>query len=192
MSKVLAFIYDEMADFELTFATHVTGTWMEKELVTVAYEKKEIISKPGIKYTPHFTVKEALELDDVDGIIIPGGWRNELEPELHELLNKLNDDGKYLAAICAGPQYLARTGVLDNKGFTTTFTQDYMKENQMEDKFQWDNYIDEKVVRADNIITAKGEAFIDFAIEILDYYKVFDDPETQVTKEQLLLEYKGL
>jgi len=192
IGKALVFIYDGMADFELTFAATVTGRWMEKELVTIAYDKKEIISSPGIKYNPHFTVKEALSFEDVEGIIIPGGRNNELRPELHKLLNKLNDEGKYLAAICAGPQYLARTGVVDNKKFTTTLSKEYMKENQMEDKFQWENYVDEKVVRNDNIITAKGEAFIDFAMEILDYYKFFDDPEAGITKAELAMVYKGL
>lgn len=192
MGKVLAFIYDEMADFELTFAATVVGRWMEKELVIIAYENKEVVSKPGIKYLPHITVKEALDLEEIEGIIIPGGWRDEIRPELHELLNKLNDEGKFLAAICAGPQYLARTGLLDNKKFTTSLTVEYLDDNEKDDPFTWDNYIDENVVRDGNIITAKGSAFVDFGIEIFDFYKIFDDPALGITKEQMAKEYKGL
>ena len=192
LSKILAFIYDEMADFELTFATYVAGRWMEKELVTIAYENKVVVSKSGVRYLPHITIEEALDLDDIDGIIIPGGWNDETRPELHELLNKLNDDNKFLAAICAGPLYLAKAGVLDNKKFTTTLTKEFLIEEKKDDPFNWDNYEDKNVIRDGNIITAIGNAFIDFGMEIFDYYKVFDDPEFGITKEELAKEYKGL
>jgi len=119
---MLCFIYKDMADFEMTLPITVAGLWLEKELITIAYEKEAIISKPGVQYTPHATVKEALEFEDVEGLIIPGGWNDEQRPELTELIQKLNNENKMLAAICAGPQYLARANVLKGKKYTTTAT----------------------------------------------------------------------
>jgi len=44
MGKILVFIYDQMADFEITFVTHMLGADLGKEIVTIAYEDKLIKS----------------------------------------------------------------------------------------------------------------------------------------------------
>lgn len=144
-----------------------------------------------MKYTTHATVKEALQLVDVEGIIIPGGWNDDIRPELHELLTTMNQDNKFIAAICAEPQYLSNTGILDNKRFTTTLTKEILIQNNKKDLFNWDNFIDENVIKDGHIITAKGRAFIDFGIEIADYYHLFDDVEYWGTKEENKNRYKG-
>ncbi|WBW94921.1 DJ-1/PfpI family protein [Oceanirhabdus sp. W0125-5] len=121
MGKILCFIYDDMADFEMTLPGTAIS-WLKKELVTIAYKNKAVQSRPGFKYLPHATVKEALDFDDIDGLIIPGGWGDEQKTELTELIQKLNKGDKMLAAICAGPKFLARAGVLNDKKYTTTLT----------------------------------------------------------------------
>lgn len=189
MGKVLCFIYNEMADFELTLPTHFVGLYAEKEIVPIAYEMKVIRSKPGMCYYPMATVKEALEYKDVEGLIIPGGWNDEQREELTELINRINDEGKLLAAICAGPQYLARAGVLNGRKYTTTLTENVIKERAVEDPFPRDTFITEKVVRDGNIITAVGSAFVDFATEILDLYGIFENEEE---KKEIAEHYKGL
>ncbi|EQB89468.1 hypothetical protein J2Z44_001946 [Clostridium punense] len=72
MGKILVFIYDNMADFEITFVTHLLGGDLGKEIVTVGYEDNIITSKSGIMYKPSKTIKDALK-DEVEGLIIPGG-----------------------------------------------------------------------------------------------------------------------
>ncbi|WP_026884717.1 DJ-1/PfpI family protein [Clostridium akagii] len=168
MGKILCFIYDNMVDFEMTLACHLIG----KEIVPIAYEIKVIKSTSGMCYYPITTVKEAVEYKDVDGL------NDEQRRELTELINKLNDQGKLLSAICAGPQYLARAGILKEKKYTTALTEDKLKEYfpmVQEDPFPRDTYVNENVVRDNNIITAVGNAFIDFSIEILDYFGKFND-----------------
>lgn len=192
MGKILCYIYKDMADFEMTLPCTVAGLWLEKELVTIAYTKDTVTSKPGVIYQPQATVKEALEFSDVEGLIIPGGWNDELRPELKELIQKLNSENKMLSAICAGPQYLAKSGILENKKYTTTLTEDYMKQQGREDFFPRANFVSENVVRDKNIITAVGRSFVDFAIEIADYFGVFDNPENNYDKQTLANHYKGL
>lgn len=192
MGKILSYIYNDMADFELTLPCTVAGLWIEKELITIAYEKEAVTSKPGLMYQPHATVKEALEFEDVEGIIIPGGWGDEQRPELTELIQKLNNENKLIAAICAAPKFLARAGVLNDKKYTTTLTPKYFETEGKDDFFPRDNFTGEKVVRDRNIITAVGASFVDFAIEIADYFKVFDDPEQNYDKETIAKSYKGL
>lgn len=192
MGKILCFIYKDMADFEMTLSLHLAGAWLEKEIITIAHEKETIISKPGVQYTPHATVKEALEFEDVEGLIIPGGWNNEQRPELTELIQKLNNENKMLAAICAGPQYLARANVLNDRKYTTTLTEEYMKSQEIEDFFPRETFINENIVRDKNIITSVGRTFVDFAIEIADYFEMFSQPDSNLDKQTLANHYKGL
>jgi len=188
MAKVLCFIYEGMVDFEMTLACHL----VDKKIVPIAYETKVIKSKSGMCYYPMCTIKEALKYADIDGLIIPGGYNDEQRDELTELINKLNSQAKLLAAICAGPQYLARAGVLKGKKYTTTLTEDKLNEYfpmVSEDPFPRDTYVNENVVRDANIITAVGNAFVDFSIEILDYFGNFKDEEE---KRECANHYKGL
>lgn len=187
MEKILCYIYDDMVDFEMTLACHLVN----KEIIPIAYEIKVIRSNSGMCYYPMATVKEALEYTDVAGLIIPGGQNDEQRQKLTELINKLNGQGKLLAAICAGPQYLARSGVLKDKKYTTALTQDKLKEyfpKVLEDPFPRDTYVNENVVRDNNIITAVGNAFVDFSIEICDYFGNFKDEKE---KRSYSSHYKG-
>lgn len=187
MKKILCFVYETMADFEITLACHMLGWNPEKELVTIGYEKKPVKAASKIQYLPEITVKEAIKLQEVDALIIPGGFERECRDELIELIKNLNNDKKLICAICAAPEFLAKAGILDNHLYTTTLDEDYFKENGITDCFPRENYREEKVVRYENIITAKGKSFVDFGIEILDYYNMFEDAEE---KEMISQSYK--
>lgn len=127
----------------------------------------------------------------IDGLIIPGGANNEQRPELTELIQKLNNDGKLLAAICAGPQYLARASVLSNRQYTTSLTKELNTEVFPSSPFPFTDgtYIDTSVIRDNNIITAQGNCFVDFAIEICDYFGQF---KNSTEKFQMAQHYKGI
>jgi putative intracellular protease/amidase len=187
MGKILCFIYNDMADFELTFSCHVLGTCAKLEIVPISYEMDKVVSNPGIIYYPRYTVKEALKLEDVDGLIIPGGWNDEQRPELTELIQSLNSNNKLLAAICAGPQYLARAGVLKGKRYTTTLTPEYIQSKGIEDPFPRNGYIIKDIVRDGNLVTAVGSAFVEFGIEIADALNQFEKEEE---KKQFTNAYK--
>lgn len=179
MGKILVFIYDEMADFEITFVTHLLGADVGKEIVTIAYEDKLIKSKSGIIYKPARLIKDILA-EEVEGLIIPGGWNGEIRPELIELIQSINEKGKLLGAICAGPRFLAKAGVLGNVKYTTSiteWTEKHVEQFKESDPFPRENFVFERVIRDGNIITAQGMAFIDFATEICDWFGLFDDEE---------------
>lgn len=188
MGKVLCFVYESMADFEITLACHMVGWNPKKEFVSIGYEKSLVKASSKLQYMPEITVKEAVNLDDVDALIIPGGYERECREELIELIQKVHGDKKLICAICAAPEFLAKAGLLDNHSYTTTLGEDYFKENGIEDCFPRQNYLEEKVVIHENVITAKGRSFIDFGIEILDYFNMFDDDEE---KEMYANSYKG-
>lgn len=189
MGKILCFIYDDMADFEMVLACQTLKYLNRFELVPIAYEMKTIKSNPGLIYQPAATVKEALAFDDAEGLIIPGGWNDEQRQELTQLIQKLNQAGKLVSAICAGPQYLARAGILENHKFTTTLSKDYFVSQGKEDFFPRQNYVEQHVVRDANVITAKGNAFVDFAAEIGDWFNMFENLEE---KSEFIKHFKAL
>ena len=165
MGKVLGFILDNFADFELTFVCHLMAFNGGKEVITIAYEKMPITSKGGIKYQPHFTVREAADLEDVEALILPGGWDYEQRTELTHLIQNLHRDKKLLGAICAGTKYLARAGIFEDHSYTTP--------ERVEDPFPGRTFVQRKVVRDGHVITAVANAFVDFAIETCDWFNLF-------------------
>ena len=88
MGKILVFIFDEMTDYEITFITHLLGADAGKEIITIAYEDKIIKGRSGFLYKPARLVADVLN-EDVEGLIICGGWYGETKPELIQLINNL-------------------------------------------------------------------------------------------------------
>jgi protein deglycase len=190
MGQVLCFLYDQMADFEISLACSLLAFDGKKEIVTIGYET-EIVYSTGsnIGYKPAITVKKALDLDNIEGLIIPGGYNSEQRPELTKLIQRLNQSKKLLAAICRGPQYLARAGVLDGHLYTTTMTPDVIERLGIEDPFPRQTFVAERVVRDENIITGIDTGFVDFSIEICDWFKVYKDSQE---KAAIIKAYRGI
>ncbi|MEG1257217.1 DJ-1/PfpI family protein [Clostridium sp.] len=136
--------------------------------------------RSGFLYKPSKLISEVLN-EDVDGLIITGGWYGETKSELIELINNLNSKGKLISAICgAGTIFLAKSGVLHNVKYTTPvieWSEKHIEVFGEKDPFPRENFISERVVRDSNIITAQGAAFVDFAIEICDWFNLFEDQE---------------
>ena len=181
-----------MTDYEITFISHLLGADAGKEIITIAYEDKMIKGRSGFLYKPSRLVDDVLD-EDVEGLIITGGWYGQTKPELMKLINNLNSKGKLISAICgAGTVFLAKAGVLNNVKYTTPiveWTQKHIEIYGNEDPFPRENFVSERVVRDRNIITAQGIAFIDFAIEICDWFNLF---ENQDDKENFSKNIKGL
>lgn len=183
MRKVLYFIFDGMTDYEITLSMHLLGADAGMEVITIAYEKSKIKSRCGVVYMPHKKVNEVLD-EDVEGLIICGGWYGEIRPELNQLITKLDEQGKLLAGICgAGTILLAKTGRLDNSKYTTPaieWTDKHRSVFGSQDPFPRALYMGGRVVRDGNIITSLGEAFVDFSIEICDWFGLFDSHEEKM------------
>lgn len=174
MGKILCFISEDFADFEITLALHKIRNVGKKEVLSVGYNYETIMSESGLQYKPNLSVKEAMELNDIEGLIIPGGPIRTQKTELTDLIFKLDQSKKMLAAICNGPQYLGRTGILNRYKFTTSCSIERINKLNVEDPFPRENYIDKRVVRDHHVITAKGRAFVDFSFELFDYLGVYE------------------
>ncbi len=91
---------------------------------------------------------------------------------------------KLVSAICFAPQFLGRAGILTDYKFTTSCSEEKIKNLGVENPFNWNNYINKRTVVDRNVITAQGFAFVDFAIEVCTYLNIYEDKEQ--LRQQLL------
>jgi 4-methyl-5(b-hydroxyethyl)-thiazole monophosphate biosynthesis len=182
MGRLLFLIFEDMADFEVVFALTLMRVEGNKKIVTISSEKRPVRSIAGLTYVPELTTSEAGRLADVDGLVLPGGNTVEQREELTRLIVNINEQNGLLAAICRGPVFLARAGVLFGRYYTTTYSEKATTDLGIKDPFDRSKYRDEDVVVDGNIITAKGDAFIDFGLEIADYFGLFN---SEAKKEEV-------
>ncbi|MHA2088755.1 MAG: DJ-1/PfpI family protein, partial [Promethearchaeota archaeon] len=161
MKKILCFIYEGFVDFETVLACSGLSGMEDYELVYIAYEKSPVISSGGLSIIPDSKVSEITNTRDIEGLIIPGGSERILKPELEKLIKQLNEENKLIAAICAGPEFLAKAGVLNGKKHTTSQTPQVYEENNEVDPFPRETYMETRIIQDGNIITAQGYAFVD-------------------------------
>jgi transcriptional regulator GlxA family with amidase domain len=178
MGKVLCFIYPEMAEFEVMFAFHRLRIVGNKEIITVGCDRNPLVSQSGFTYIPDATIEEAAHFTDVEALLIPGGPITEQPPGLTEFIRQLDRDQKLLAAICNGPQFLGRAGILDRHRFTTSCSEASIAALGVPDPFPRQRFAKERVVRDGHVITATGRAFVDFSFQVFDWLNIFDSPET--------------
>lgn len=178
MGTILCYIYPDMADFEVIVTLHRLRNAGKQRIITVAETTDEVVSQSGLRYVPDVTIAEAATLD-AEALIIPGGPINNDQNAILPLIRQLDAKGRLIAAICFGPQFLGRAGVLSHRHFTTSCTPGHIAAQGVADPFPRDNFVDRRVVRDGHIITAQGHAFIDFAIGICRYLNVYATPEQE-------------
>jgi putative intracellular protease/amidase len=181
VKKVLCFIYDGYADFETVLVSVGINESEDYEVVYVAYEKEPIVSSSGLKIIPDKKIALITNLDDIEGLMIPGGSERIIKPELESLVKKLYAEKKLIAAICAAPEFLARMGLLDGVKYTTSNDEAYYEEKEEKDPFPREMFTNERMERDRNIITAKGHAFTDFALEIWEWFNLYEEEDERET-----------
>jgi len=135
-------------------------------VVTAGVGKKEVTGSHSITITADTLVDE-INMEDVEGIILPGGMPGTLNLQKNEkvieLVRYCFENEILLAAICAAPMILGELGILDGKeavcfpGF--------------EEHLKGAEYCDCSVVVFDNVITAKGAgAALELGSAIVDYF----------------------
>jgi putative intracellular protease/amidase len=173
--KALVVIFPGFVDFEISVLTCYLRM-RECEVHTVGAETKDgtVSSMAGFQVVPHLAMEE-VNPDDYEALIIPGGQHViELKDEkLLDLVREFDRRGKILAAICAGPVLLARAGVLAGKRFSTSV------ETNHDGVFEWDNRTDFDVTADGRIITAKGQAYVEFAMEVIRKLGLFKNGDEE-------------
>ncbi|CCV63860.1 Putative intracellular protease/amidase [Alteracholeplasma palmae J233] len=164
MKKGLIVLFDNVEDSE-ALATRALLVRGEIQVDTATKNKnKQIRTAYGLSVNVEYLLDEINPLD-YDFLLIPGGKYVEQiiesEKDLLKLMIEFNQKEKLIAAICAGPRFLGKLNLLENKNYTC-YPGCELKINQ------GTYHKDQKVVIDSNIITARSAGVvIDFAYEII-------------------------
>jgi len=173
VNKILCFVYQEMADFEVTLALQILRNHGGYEVITAGCTPGAVTGQTGMRHQPLITLTQALEVHDAAGLLIPGGPIRAQGEDVTRLIQQRDGQGRLLAAICFGPQYLGRAGILDRHRFTTSCSAAHIQELGVPDPYPRQNYVEARAVQDGHVITAKGSAFVDFAFAVADYLGVY-------------------
>jgi len=92
------------------------------EVLTVGLDAQPVIASRGVVLIPDTDLGQVLD-EDFDMIVLPGGLPGadnlDNDPRIHQLLRRMQDKGKYTAAICAAPKVLANAGLLADRQATS-------------------------------------------------------------------------
>ncbi|QOR67430.1 DJ-1/PfpI family protein [Cytobacillus suaedae] len=159
--NIYILIYNDFAHFEANLIGWIKGRG--HELVTVSLGESEIRSAEGFIMKPHTTIDQ-VNPNDVDLFIVPGGDAPSIlgNEKLQTLLQQVNEQNKLIGSICYGPLVLADAGILKERKFTTSVTTDL----ELFNHFNRAAYVENGVIVDENIVTAKGDDYVDFALTI--------------------------
>ena len=175
MTNILFFAYPMYADFEIAHTLFFLKKLGKANLITATIDGKVVESLGGIRTTPDLSISEA-DPTDFDLILISGGdGVSEVVDDIriHNFLQQANTLHKPIASICASATILGKAGLLKENKFTCTAnTYEMFKE-----VFVGAEYSGERIEVQDNIITAKGTAFPEFTLAVLDQLLLWKNNE---------------
>ena len=163
MSRVNVFFATGYEEVEaLTVVDLLRRAGIETDMVSVTGEK-QVTSSHGVTVMMD---KLFEELDgEADMLVLPGGIPGTPNLKGHaglcELLKRYNEDGKYIAAICAAPTVFGDLGLLEGKNAVCY--------PGMEAELTGAKTSEEAVVVDGNIITSRGlGTAIDFGLKLVE------------------------
>lgn len=174
MGKILCYIYDGMADFEISLLLHRLRNTGKKEIVAISEDLSMLTAQSGLHYTADKKIEAVVDFKDVEALVIPGGPINNSQNAICDIICEMINKNKLVAAICFAPQFLGRAGILSRFSYTTSCSVEKIQQLGCEDPFDRSTYINQRCVVDRNLITAQGYAFVDFAEAVCDYLQIFE------------------
>ena len=161
--KIALFYYDGFSEFEVVL---ICLFFKEENVISIALENREFRSEENQRFCVDKVIKD-IDIDSIDLLVIPGGEPAPLVEnlELKSFVENLVSKNKKVAGICGGASLLAGLGLLNGKkctGLSSGKDPNIPSYQYFSDSI----FLDDHVVVDGNIITAQGQAYVEFAIEI--------------------------
>jgi len=169
---VYLLVFDGFADWEPAHAVAELRRTGHYRVEAAGLTAAAVESMGGIRVLPSTTVTE-VDPADVAVFILPGGDRWEslpVEPEIEQLLNRLDAQRVPIAAICGATVAIGRLGLLRGRRHTSNGL-DYLR-SHVPGYAEAANYEDVPAVRDRGLITASGLADVEFARELFEELNV--------------------
>ena len=163
--KIALFYYDGFAEFEIVLVGLVFHR--EHDIISIALENREYRSEECQRFCVDQVIKD-VDIDSIDLLVIPGGEPDPLvnNLELKSFVENLVARNKKVAGICGGASLLAGLGVLKGRK-CTGLTSGKDPNIPSYRYFSESIFLDDHVVVDGNIITAQGQAYVEFAVELV-------------------------
>jgi 4-methyl-5(b-hydroxyethyl)-thiazole monophosphate biosynthesis len=134
------------------------------EVVVAGLRDGTVTASRGVRIQPDMSLDEAL-LKEYDMVALPGGLPGAdhlaADRRVTDLLQRMNDSGRFVCAVCAAPKARARSGVL--QGRTATAYPGVLQQEGHPD------ISTDAVIRDGTVITSRGPGTaMDFALELIE------------------------
>lgn len=152
------------------------------EVVTISLNSLDVKGDHGIPIIADQRIDQ-INIDDFDAIVLPGGMPGagnlRDSPKILEFVRKIYNKDGLVAAVCAAPIVLEEAGILKgNKATSYPGFSDEMPSSE---------YLEKRVVKDGNIITARGPGVaMGFALTIVEYLK--DKKAADDLREAMIVE----
>ncbi len=170
--EVIIVLLNDFADWEGAYISTCLnmgvkpGVPNKYKVKTLSISKEPVMSIGGFSVLPDYGVADFP--NDYAGLILIGGmhWFSPEAAQIVPLVEQAIAENKMVAGICNASVFLGMHGFLNHVKHTSN-TLDYLKQYAGSQYTGEANYINEQAVRDNNIVTANGNAPLEFCREIL-------------------------
>jgi len=186
--EVIFILLNEFADWEGAYISTCLNIGVKPgipnkyKVKTLSLSKEPITSIGGFRVLPDYDISDLP--NDHAGLILIGGmhWFSDEAKQLVPLIERAIAENKLVAGICNASVYLGMYGFLNNVKHTSNALE-YLKQFAGAQYTGEANYSNDQAVRNKNIVTANGNAPLEFCREILH---VLDAAKPDIIEESYL------
>ena len=118
--KIVVFLADGLEEIEAITSIDILRR-AELDVTTVTLKNKQVHGSHDVDIMAEDEL-DNLVTSDFDGIVLPGGMPGSTnlrdDERVIDIVKKMDNQNKLVAAICAAPMVLAKAGILEDNKFT--------------------------------------------------------------------------
>lgn len=172
--KALFLLYDGYVDWEISPLSYILSV-TNCEVETTALQSE-------VTHCGQFTVNVTKTIDECvadeyDLFIIPGGDPEPLleERQILNLIQEFDQKNKWIATICGASTFLGASSVLREREYSTS-----IEIEEFPTCFDPAYKSKADVTVCENLITAEGNAYVEFAVAVGKELALFEDREDEL------------
>ncbi|MGN0298001.1 MAG: DJ-1/PfpI family protein [Lachnospiraceae bacterium] len=151
--KNIILLYDHCCIYEIVILNYFLN-FTNQEVVFCSIEGNEIYSMEGYSIKVDMSIRD-IDFSNIRSFILPGGNVKNIDtPAVLKMIAKLHEQDIFIAGICAGVDILDKAGILNHIRSTHSTEEDCVFDG--------------------NILTARANAYVDFAIEAAKILDLFE------------------